>query len=199
MKKRNELPNFYKVPHVNVDTEKLLSCFKDLNKDEHDQLYYKCGVHYTNDEYKQMYVTYPTGDEKIRDRADERLYTNLQEEFKGTYVEEVLNMFKSPYTRTRLVVKKPGAYILPHIDYDTSYSVRYFITLKTNPWSYVAIKRKGEDMPEIKHLPADGSAYFVNVGQLHSAWNFGKEDHVSLIVSVNGQDDLENVDREYNK
>jgi len=108
-------------------------------------------------------------------------------------------MFKSPYTRTRLVVKKPGAYILPHIDYDTSYSVRYFITLKTNPWSYVAIKRKGEDMPEIKHLPADGSAYFVNVGQLHSAWNFGKEDHVSLIVSVNGQDDLENVDREYNK
>jgi hypothetical protein len=54
-------------------------------------------------------------------------------------------------------------------------------------------------MPEIKHLPADGTAYFVNVGQLHSAWNFGNEDHVSLIVSVNGQDDLENVDREYNK
>jgi len=189
LKKRNELPNFYKVPHVKVDTEKLLSCF-DLNVDEQDQLYQKCGVHFTNKEYKQGYITYPSEDVRIRDRADERLYTNLHEQYKGTYVEEVLNMFKSPYTRVRLVVKKPGAYILPHIDYDSTFSVRYFIPLVTNEWSYVAIKRKGEQVPELKNLKADGSAYFVNVGQLHSAWNFGKEDCIRLIVSVNGQKDL---------
>ena len=41
-------------------------------------------------------------------------------------------MFKSPYTRVRLVVKKPGAYILPHIDYDSTFSVRYFIPFVTN-------------------------------------------------------------------
>ena len=54
-------------------------------------------------------------------------------------------------------------------------------------------------MPEIKHMPADGSVWFVNVGQQHSAWNFGKTDNIKMIVSINGQDDLNDTDIEYNK
>ena len=40
----------------------------------------------------------------------------IVDRYKGTYVEEVLDMFRAPFTRSRLIVKQPGAYILPHID-----------------------------------------------------------------------------------
>ena len=43
---------------------------------------------------------------------------------------------------------------------------------------------------EAQHLKADGSAWFVNPGNLHSAWNMGETDDIRLIVACNGQDDL---------
>ena len=96
-----------------------------------------------------------------------------------------------------MIVQK-AAFILPHIDYDMTYSIRFFIPLVTNDWSFVAIKRKGESLPEIKHMRLDGSVWFVNVGQQHSAWNFGKTDNIKMIVSINGQDDLNDTDIKYN-
>jgi len=122
-------------------------------------------------------------------KYDERNYTTLIECLRGTYIEEVMKMFKSKPTRARFIIKKPGAHILPHMDYDTTYSVRYFIPLKTNEWSFTAVKRKNEE-PELLSMKADGSVYFVNQGWTHSAWNFGKEDCIRLIVAVNGQEDL---------
>ena len=124
---------------------------------------------------------------KIRGKIDERNYSELLPEFKETYLEEVLNNFKSPYTRVRLINKKPGSYILPHMDYDSTYSVRYFIPLQTNQWAFTAIER--DDKVEIQNLKA-GNVYFVNVGFKHSAWNFGSSNDIRLIVSVNGQLDL---------
>ena len=84
---------------------------------------------------------------------------------------------------------KPKGFILPHMDYNTSYSVRYHIPIQTNPWSYIGIQRKNE-LPEVKHLPADGGVWFINQGWKHSAWNLGQTDRIHLIVSVMGQDDL---------
>ena len=191
MKNRNELPNFFKMPNMKVDTEKLLKCFTDF-KPSKDQLVRKCGPDLLNDEYEQTYITYSNDKSAmLRDKADERTYTNLYDKYKGTYVEEVLNSFKSPYTRTRLIVQKPGAYILPHMDYDTRFSVRFFIPLVVNDWSWVAIQRKGKKLPEFQYMPADGSVWFVNVGHKHSAFNFGKTDTIKFIVSVNGQKDLD--------
>ena len=141
-----------------------------------------------------LYWTYPKEnweEEKRLNKVDETQYTELCKPFKGTYVEEVLNSFKSPYTRVRFIVQKPGAYILPHMDYDTRYSIRFFIPLVVNDWSWVAIQRKGEKLPEFKYMPADGSVWFVNVGHRHSAFNFGKTDSIKFIVSINGQEDLD--------
>ena len=42
MKNRHELPNFYKMPNMKVDTEKLLKCFTDFEASQ-DQLVKKCG------------------------------------------------------------------------------------------------------------------------------------------------------------
>ncbi|MCH1611732.1 MAG: aspartyl/asparaginyl beta-hydroxylase domain-containing protein [Flavobacteriales bacterium] len=189
LKKRTELPNFKKIG-IKVDPIKLLNCFTKNNYTM-DNICTTLAQPYLNDRYKQKSITTPS--EKVlykNGEEDERAYGEMRPEYKGTYVEEVLNMFKSPYTRVRLIVKEPGAFIKPHIDYNTTYSVRYYIPLQTNEWAYTAVKSKFDKEPEVRHLPADGSVWFVNPGNLHSAWNMGETDDVRLIVSCNGQEDL---------
>jgi len=188
--RRNQLPNFLRLTHINVDVKKLLSCFEN-KENVADSISVDCGSPYLNEAYKQTPVT--TTSKKVlykNGKEDERVYGELLPEYKGTYVEEVIGMFKSPVTRVRLVVKESGAFIKPHIDYDTTYSVRYYIPLVTNEWAYTAVKGKTDNEPEVKHLKADGSAWFVNPGNLHSAWNMGETDDIRLIVACNGQDDL---------
>tara|TARA_B100001057_G_scaffold420941_1_gene441603 strand:+ start:749 stop:1351 length:603 start_codon:yes stop_codon:yes gene_type:complete len=199
MKNRNDLPNYKKIG-VKVDTGKILKILED-NKHKlikyRDNLNVKCATPFLNELYEQIPITELTEGSDYtlplaghRDvKYDERNYTTLIECLRGTYIEEVMNMFKSKPTRARFIIKKPGAHILPHMDYDTTYSVRYFIPLKTNEWSFTAVKRKNEE-PELLSMKADGSVYFVNQGWTHSAWNFGKEDCIRLIVAVNGQTDL---------
>ena len=185
--KRDELPNFKKLS-MTVDIDKLKSSLQldNLSRDGINSYYLnKVGGDLISKEYLQVSITeYNDGDTK-----DERNYNKIVDWAKGTYIEEVLNMFQSPYTRARIIIKKPGSFILPHIDYNTTYSVRYYIPLVTNEWAMTAVQRR-EDPIEIRHLKADGSVWFVNPGFTHSAWNFGKTDDIRLIVSVNGQDDL---------
>jgi len=180
-----DLPNF-KEMSWSVDTSKLMDCFKQF-KNTFDPVSNSYGAEFFSDDYEQMTITKMTSSNKIRGKIDERNYTELLPEFKGSYIEEVLNNFKSPYTRVRFVVKKPGSFILPHMDYDATYSVRYFIPIKTNNWAFTAVERNGEI--ETQNLK-EGKVYFVNVGFKHSAWNFGNSDDIRLIVSVNGQNDL---------
>lgn len=194
-KKRTELPNFVKIDHIKVDAPKLLKCF-DYWQHEQDHLSARFGDKYLNDKYFQEPITTAIPDENgevrlFRGKEDERYYGKLVDKFVGTYVEEVLGMFKAQVTRVRLIVKKPGAYILPHVDYDTTYSVRYYIPLQTNPWSYTAIKGKDDIKPEILQMDPDGSCWFFNNGNYHSAWNMGSENWMGMIVACNGQEDLE--------
>lgn len=191
LKRRHELPNFQKIEHVQVDVDRLLKCFENFHH-EQDSISEAFGSPYLNDKYKQTPVTGVKGElTYLRNgNEDERCYGEILPEYKGTYVEEVIGMFKSPVTRSRLIVKEPGAMILPHIDYDTNYSIRVYIPLKTNPWAMTAVKSKTDEIPEVRHLKADGSAWFVNPGCLHSAWNAGGTDDIRLILCINGQDDL---------
>ena len=137
-----DLPNF-KEMSWSVDTSKLMDCFKQF-KNTFDPVSNSYGAEFFSDDYEQMTITKMTSSNKIRGKIDERNYTELLPEFKGSYIEEVLNNFKSPYTRVRFVVKKPGSFILPHMDYDATYSVRYFIPIKTNNWAFTAVERNGE-------------------------------------------------------
>jgi hypothetical protein len=168
---------------ITVDHNKLLSCFENFNSKQ-DSINKKYGSEFINFSYEQMTITRPSN-HLIN---DEHSYNELIDEFKNSYVEEVLAMFKSKPTRVRYIVKKPGAFILPHIDYDTTYSMRYYIPLQTNEWAFTAVKEKNKE-PIVQNLKADGSVYFVNPGYLHSAWNFGNIDDIRLILSVNGQED----------
>ena len=76
-------------------------------------------------------------------RPDERHYNALRPELEGSYIQEVMNTFRGEATRTRIAILKPGSAIKPHIDYNTDYSVRYHIPLKTNELchdNFVAVK-----------------------------------------------------------
>ena len=163
MKNRNELPNYKKIG-VKVDKDKILKILED-NKHKlikyRDNLNVKCATPFLNELYEQIPITELTEGSDYtlplaghRDvKYDERNYTTLIECLRGTYIEEVMKMFKSKPTRARFIIKKPGAHILPHMDYDTTYSVRYFIPLKTNEWSFTAVKRKNEE-PELLSMKA---------------------------------------------
>ncbi|SVD68597.1 uncharacterized protein METZ01_LOCUS421451, partial [marine metagenome] len=110
---------------------------------------------------------------------------------KGTYIEEVLNTFKSQVTRVHMRKMLPEGFLNYHMDYDTKYSIRFHIPLKTNADCYFKFKESKEtDHEETIHIPADGSCYFFNQGQYHSAFNKGKTERDHLVISVYGQDDI---------
>lgn len=122
-------------------------------------------------------------------RPDERHYNALRPELKGSYIEEVLNTFRGEATRTRIAILKPGAAIKPHIDYNTDYSVRYHIPLKTNAQCGFDNVDKQGNREEI-HMGL-GECWFLNQGFRHSAWNNGDTERWHLIVSVLTQEDLD--------
>ncbi len=122
-------------------------------------------------------------------RPDERHYNSLRPELEGSYIQEVMNTFRGEATRTRIAILKPGAAIKPHIDYNTDYSVRYHIPLKTNDLCGFDNVDKAGNREEI-HMGL-GECWFLNQGFRHSAWNNGNTERWHLIVSVLTQEDLD--------
>jgi hypothetical protein len=118
---------------------------------------------------------------------DERRYTRRKDICTG-YWNDVLDTFKAPVTRTRFAYMAPGHSIKPHIDYNTTYSIRVHIPIITNQDAVMCVKDKN-GINKI-HMPADGSVYFLNTGLTHWAENNGTEGRTHLVISLNGQDDL---------
>jgi hypothetical protein len=149
-----------------------------------------------NSPYKQIALTQYNPDESDRvyekkipkSRLDERHYNKIKDWVKGTYLEEVIKSFKGETTRARIAIMEPGAYVAPHIDYNTDYSIRFHIPITTNEDCGFFCERDGE---KIYQTMEPGSVYFLNNGLKHSAWNKGKTPRSHIIISVNGQEDLD--------
>jgi len=185
LKARTEYPAIKKLENKSkVDVDRLLKIFNNLDN-LRDNINKKYGQNLINDQYEQSTLTYPSNG----NYDDEKSYDTVIEQYQNTYLADVISIFNSPVTRIRFIRKKPGAYILPHIDYNTTYSLRFYIPLQTNEWAFTHVKEKnGKTYTE--NLKADGSIYFVNPGYLHSACNLGNTDDIRLIFSVNGQNDF---------
>ena len=122
---------------------------------------------------------------KRDERADERWYRKLQDDT-PEYFKYVFQRIPGAH-RTRFARLAARSSVKPHIDYDTTYSIRLHIAIHTN----ADCVNGGEDMVGTKieqHIPADGSVWFVNPGMKHWAHNLGKTPRDHLIVSVDGQD-----------
>ena len=119
---------------------------------------------------------------------DERNYNLPTSLYRGSSFEKIVTSFKSKAIRVRLTKLKGGSEITPHIDYDPSYAVRVVIPLITNPSTINRFWVRGK--LEEYHLPADGSAYFLNVGFKHAVANGGKDSRFCLMFSLENQEDL---------
>lgn len=119
--------------------------------------------------------------------ADERNYTKRTALATHSFA-NVLDTFKAKVTRSRFAVLMPGFKTATHIDSDTDYTIRIHIPLITNPKATFGIIKKGK-LQQV-HLPADGSAWFVNAGYPHFVENLGTEPRVHIIIALDGQEDL---------
>lgn len=119
---------------------------------------------------------------------DERNYTRRKDICTG-YWNTILDTFKAPITRTRFAYLASNHSIKPHIDYNTTYSIRVHIPIITNSRSFLcAYDYDGKVVKQ--HCPADGSVWFLNTGMRHWAENNGTTGRIHLIISLNGQEDL---------
>ena len=179
-----------------------------VSEDERDV---PAGTPYRSDSYKQLSLTEFDGDRQTEfsngmvesvkssmDRnfknykpiMDERNYTKRNDKCVG-YWNEILDTFKSQPTRTRLANCAPHFGIDPHIDYNTSYSIRVHIPIITNQDSFLCVKVDGKTHK--MHCPADGRVYFMNTGLVHWAENNGDTERVHLVISLNGQEDIKDM------
>lgn len=118
-------------------------------------------------------------------KADERFYRKLRDNIPD-YLLHVVKTF-SPYVhRARFARLAPGHMVKPHIDYDTSYSIRLHIPIVTDESCKIGVQYKDGSKEEV-HFAADGSVYFVNQGLLHWATNPSANPRVHLILSVDSQ------------
>lgn len=123
--------------------------------------------------------------------ADERNYTQRTDLAVGAFA-QLLDSFRGRVTRSRFAVLMPGFRTATHIDADTDYTIRIHIPLVTNPDCHFGIIKNNVD--HRRHLPADGSAWFVNAGFPHYVENLGCEPRVHIIVALDGQQDLPSKD-----
>jgi hypothetical protein len=135
--------------------------------------------------YFQMAVTEYDG---VGDPRLETSFTKLCDWARGTYFEEVIRSFKGAVTRVRVARMLPGAHVGKHIDYNTDFAVRYHIAIHSGSDNFIAVHRRGE--VERRHIPVDGTCWFVNQGWPHEAINQDPTARDHLVLSVNGQEDL---------
>ncbi len=116
---------------------------------------------------------------------DERNYTKLPDRLAGTYIEEVMNQFRSPPIRARFVKLERGQEVGMHIDYSPKYALKAHIPVTTNLWAHMEFA--GWDN---KWMMLPGSAYIVNTAIEHTAKNPGATERVHLVISLDGQGDI---------
>ena len=143
-----------------------------------------------NDDEK--FATYKTDMKRSSAIQDETLYGNLRDVMSvAPYTSNMLKSFPDPLARVRYAKIKPNFAIKPHIDYNTTYGMRYHIALYTNDKCKVGFRRNKTQEFEEFHIPADGHLYYFNQGFEHFANNYGDEERVHIVIGLGGQQLME--------
>ena len=188
----NLFKDFYTVPNLKFDVEKLRS---DLDKILKLKKFNSLGIKnfaaiplnqipgdkssIEGHNVRGTYWTIPdeTGKEAKRDKPiDESKYTELVQEFKGTYFEEVFNILRKNFKlgRVRILLKEPRSTLSWHRDPEP----RLHIPIITNKGCRMVI----EDVS--KHLPADGTVTITNNTKYHNFFNGGEQNRIHLVACV---------------
>lgn len=133
----------------------------------------------------RLYVTSrPGADDPLHDGTGwmpegvtEADYSVLNEPFRGTAIEELLDALPAPYGRVRLMLMPPKSCLSFHWD-DTT-RLHYAVT--TTPACYM-IHRNGESC-DLYHVPADGYVYRMDTRLVHNAMNTSNEPRIHLVIA----------------
>ena len=184
--------DFYKVPDLSFDVEKLRVDLEDVLKKKN---FNTLGIknfgaislnQIPNDEssitgnnVRGVYWTKPdeTGKEVSRDvQIDESKYTQLVSDFQNTYFAEVYETLRKKFKlgRVRILLKEPRSTLSWHRDPEP----RLHIPIITNPGCMMVIEN------DAKHLPADGSVTITNNTKYHNFFNGGEQDRIHLVACL---------------
>lgn len=117
--------------------------------------------------------------------AKTKIYDNYAEIF-----DSIFSKIKGKSTRARLVKLSSGSNVTPHIDYDPSYAVRIIIPIIADNECLNVFWVKN-NIETIAFTP--GEAYFLNTGYKHAVMNFSKHDRYTLLISINGTQDIDHL------
>ena len=184
--------DFWKVPNLKFDIQKLRN---DLEKILEKKNFNSLGIKnfgaiplnqipgdkssVEGHNVRGTYWTIPdeTDKEAKRDTPiDESKYTELVQEFKGTYFEEVFNILNKNFKlgRVRILLKEPRSTLSWHRDPEP----RLHIPIITNKGCRMVI----EDVS--KHMPADGSVTITNNTKYHNFFNGGEQNRIHLVACI---------------
>lgn len=105
---------------------------------------------------------------------EEKLYTNLRDEFKGTYFEEINNILNKHYNigRLRLILKEPRTCLTWHRDPE----IRLHVPIFSDPGNFMIVDK------EMKYLKPDGSVYLTNTKKYHNVFNGSNTNRIHLVA-----------------
>ena len=107
----------------------------------------------------------------------EKDFTELNSELKGTYLEEVYNILSQHYSFGRMrLMKLTGRKCMSlHVDGEK----RIHVPIITNENCLMIVDN------EVCHLPADGNAYLVDTTKVHTALNSNQNfDRIHLLFDI---------------
>lgn len=147
-----------------------------------DKLYDALAL-YTNDKKLNIYDTFKLSSEKIDGKNRDFPILNETGFSEKTdacspFFSEIIDKFKSTYTKVRFLSLSPGGLIPPHIDFPYYQGIRVHASIFTNP--DVVWEIDGQQF----QIPADGHFYWFDTGKYHAVKNYGKEDRVVLSVNL---------------
>jgi hypothetical protein len=117
--------------------------------------------------------------------AKTKIYDKYAEIF-----DSIFSNIKGKSTRARLVKLGAGSNVTPHIDYDPSYAVRIIIPIIADNECLNVFWVKN-NIETVAFTP--GKAYFLNTGYKHAVMNFSKYDRYTLLISINGTQDIDHL------
>ena len=136
--------------------------------------------------------TYTTKDKlkrKIPFSMDEHNWDEPVDFYKDSSLQQHLNgAFQDKLIRVRFSRMRPGGVVPPHIDYNTTYAMRFLIPISGNKGVENHFWYKGE---HIQFEMKEKRCYFLNIGYTHAVYHNGHDLRHYLMGSIAGQRDFE--------
>ena len=113
----------------------------------------------------------------LPDGVTEADFTELNEPFRGTAVEELLDSIPWQLGRVRLMILPPKTCYSFH--FDTTTRLHYAIT--TNPDCFLVERQ--QERANLFHVPADGWVYRMDTRLVHNAMNCSNKPRLHLVAA----------------